>query len=138
MVGSYLDAVEGPDDVHGGVVVLLRAALRLRLLRQLDQRARHALQLPDVLSALADDPSNLGRGHDDLHRQPHVLRPRHETFLSHFLEDQELCFPLSLWATDDCDLALLLSILGVFPLLVLLQRRYLDGSSAEPYNVANM
>lgn len=90
---SNLHAVEGSDDVHGGLVVVvrLRAGGRRRLLRQLDERARHALQLPHVLPALADDAPDLRRRHHDLHRQPDVVRAGHEALLAHLLENQILC-----------------------------------------------
>lgn len=55
----YLDAIEWSDDVHGGIVLLLLAALLLRLFRKLYQGASDALQLAHVLSAFANDASYL-------------------------------------------------------------------------------
>lgn len=89
---SYLNAIEGTDDVHSCVVILrLPAALLLLwLLGQLDKRAGDTLQLSHVLTSLANNTADLRRSNHYLHCQPHVIRARHKSFFSHLLEDEIL------------------------------------------------
>lgn len=70
--------------------LLVGGGRRRLLLRKLDDAAGDTLKLPHVLATLADYSADLGRGYEDLHRQPHVFGARHETLFTHLLEDQVL------------------------------------------------
>lgn len=64
------------------------------LFRQFDYAAGHALQLPDVLTALADDSANLSTGHENLDGKSNVLRTCDVSLLPHLFEDQILSLKL--------------------------------------------
>lgn len=104
------------------------------LFRQFNDAAGHALQLPDVLTAFADDTTDLGAGHEDLNSQSNVFGARDISFLPHLLKDQVLGLPLRFRGADDSNLPFGL-LLGR---LVLFERRDLDAGSGEPDNVTNV
>lgn len=94
LYSTNLDAVEGAHDVYSSFMIVRCSGGRLRLLGQLDQGARDALELADVLPAFANNAANLRRRNYYLYSQPHVVRSGHEAFLSHLLEDQVLSLKL--------------------------------------------
>lgn len=84
----YLNREEGANDMDGGLFLGWRRSGLL--FRQFNDAAGHALQLSDVLTAFADDTTDLGAGHEDFNGQSNVFSAGDVSFLPHFFKDQVL------------------------------------------------
>ena len=82
---SRLGGEEVADDVNCRFLTGRRT-----LFGQFDHRRCSPLHFTHILAALADDATNLTRRHQQFHGQSDVLAGRHETFLSHLLENEVL------------------------------------------------